>query len=176
MKRYHPLLVSLHWILALMIGMGLIMGGNVLSATPNADPQKLLFLKIHMSAGMVILVLTLVRLLTRLLTEKPPAADTGNRALNILGAATHYVFYLIIIAMAGSGLAIANMAGLIDIVFGASGTPLPESFDEFAPRMAHGAISTLLTLLIAGHVAAFAYHQFVLEDKLFSRMWFGARR
>lgn len=77
--------------------------------------------------------------------------------------------------MAGSGLATANMAGLPEIVFGGSGA-LPATFDDLPPRIAHGVLGAILTLLIAGHVAAFIYHQFVRKDHLFSRMWFGRRR
>jgi len=176
MKRYHPFLVVLHWLLAVMIIMGLVMGGNVLSATPNTDPQKLLYLKMHMSAGILILVLMLVRLVIRFMTAKPPHADIGNGLLNKLGSATHYFFYLVVILMAGSGFAIANMAGLPDIVFGGSGVALPESFSEYPPRIAHGVLGVVLTLLIVGHVLAFLYHQFIRKDDLFSRMWFGQRR
>lgn len=175
MKRYHPLLVILHWLLAIMIIIGLVMGGSVLSATPNSDPEKLFFLKMHMSAGIIILALMVIRFIVRFFTTKPPHADIGNSLLNKLGAMTHYLFYGVVILMAGSGLAIANMAGLPDIVFGGSGAALPESFDEFAPRMAHGALSVVLMLLIAGHVLAFLYHQYVRKDGLFSRMWFGKR-
>ncbi len=40
---------------------------------------------------------------------------------------------------------------------------------------AHGVIATLLGLLIAAHVAAGLYHQFIRKDGLFGRMWFGDR-
>lgn len=176
MKRYHPFLVVLHWLLALMIIMGLIMGGNVLSATPNDDPQKLIYLKIHMGMGMLILALMLIRLITRFMTQTPPHADIGNSLLNKVGVATHYLFYLVVILMAGSGLAIANMAGLPEIVFGGSGAALPADFSEYPPRLAHGILSVVLGLLIIGHIAAFVYHQFIRKDGLFSRMWFGQRR
>lgn len=175
MRRYHPILVVFHWLLAIMIIIGLVMGGSVLSETPNSDPEKLFFLKMHMSAGLIILTLMVVRLIIRFSTKKPPHADIGNTLLNKLGVATHYLFYLIVILMGVSGIAIANLAGLPDIVFGGSGTALPTSFDEFPPRMAHGALSIILKLLIAGHIAAFIYHQFVRRDSLFSRMWFGKR-
>lgn len=175
MKRYHPLLVILHWLLAVMIILGLVMGGNVLADTPNSEPQKLFYLKMHMSMGIIILVLMIVRLVIRLLTKKPSHADIGNTIINKLGLMTHYLFYLIVILMAGSGLAIANMAGLPDIVFGGSGAALPVNFDAYPPRIAHGILGFVLTLVIAGHVLAFLYHQFVRKDGLFSRMWFGKR-
>ena len=175
MTRYHPVLVILHWLLALMIILGLIMGSQVLSATPNSDPDKLFYLKMHMSMGLIILVLMVIRLIIRFFTAKPPRADIGSNLLNWLGHATHYVFYLIVIALCLSGLATANMAGVPDNVFGSSDLPLPPSFDAYPPRAAHGALAFLLMLVIAGHVAAFLYHQFVRKDSLFSRMWFGSR-
>ncbi len=175
MKRYHPLLVALHWVLAIMIIMGLVMGKNVLSATPNTDPEKLFYLKMHMSAGIVILVLMSVRFIVRLFSAKPPHADIGNTLLNKLGTTTHYLFYVVVILMAGSGLATANLAGLPEIVFGGSSAALPADFSEYPPRIAHGILGTVLLLLIVGHVLAFLYHQFVRKDSLFSRMWFGRR-
>lgn len=175
MKRYHPLLVVLHWLLALMIIAGLFMGKNVLSATANTDPEKLFFLKMHMSAGIVILLLMSARFVVRLFTAKPAHADIGNNLLNKLGSMTHYLFYLVVVLMAASGIAIAQLAGLPEIVFGGSGAALPEDFSEFPPRIAHGVLSSVLLLLIFGHVLAFLFHQFVRKDALFSRMWFGER-
>ncbi len=175
LQRYHPLLVILHWLLALMIIVGLIMGGAVLSATPNSNPDKLFFLKMHMGAGMAILVLMVIRLIVRLFTKKPPHADIGNELVNKLGVMAHYAFYLFVFLVAGSGIAISLQAGLPDIVFGGSGAPLPETFDQYPPRMAHGLLTLVLKLIILGHVAAFVWHQFVRKDRLFTRMWFGKR-
>ncbi|MEW8459711.1 MAG: cytochrome b/b6 domain-containing protein [Candidatus Thiodiazotropha endolucinida] len=175
MRRYHPALVLLHWLLAIMIVAGLVMGTNVLNATPNDAPEKLFYLKMHMSMGIIIFILMTVRLGIRFFTAKPPAADIGNRLFNKLGIATHYLFYLVVILMGASGFATANMAGLPEIVFGNSGAPLVSTFDDFPPRIAHGVLSQLLLILIIGHVLAFLYHQYVRKDSLFSRMWFGRR-
>lgn len=175
MKRYHPALVVLHWLLAAMIIGGLIMGGQVLAKTPNDDPAKMLSLTMHMSVGISILVLMVVRLGVRLMTRKPPHADIGNALLNKGAIAAHYALYAVVIAMGVSGLAIANAAGLPAIVFGGSGDPLPADFNDIAPRAAHGMLSILLALVIASHVLAALYHQYVRKDSLFSRMWFGGR-
>ena len=117
-RRYHPVLVTLHWLLAVLIIGGLIMGGNVLAETPYDDPFKLTALRMHMGIGIAILVLMLVRLLVRVTTKKPPHADIGNDLLNRGSVAAHWAFYILVIAMCASGLAIANMAGLPAIVFG----------------------------------------------------------
>ncbi|MES9926350.1 MAG: cytochrome b/b6 domain-containing protein [Candidatus Thiodiazotropha endolucinida] len=175
MRRYHPAMVILHWLLAVMIVAGLIMGTNVLSATPNDAPEKLFYLKMHMSMGIIIFILMTLRLGIRFFTAKPPAADIGYSLFNKLGTATHYLFYLVVILMGASGLAIASMAGLPEIVFGNSGASLVSTFDDFPPRIAHGVLSKVLLILIVGHVSAFLYHQYVRKDNLFSRMWFGRR-
>ncbi len=175
MTRYHPLLVALHWILALMVIVGLVMGGRVLAETANTDPAKLFSLRMHMSLGMVIGVLMLIRLGTRLFTTKPPHADIGNATLNKLGQAAHWGLYALVFGMVASGIGISLMAGLPDIVFGGSGAPLPADFSAFPPRAAHGLLATLLGLTILGHVGAALYHQFVRRDRLLSRMWFDKR-
>lgn len=176
MTRYHPLLVALHWLLAIMIVVGLVMGGQVLAQTPNSDPAKLFSLRMHMSLGMVIGALMLIRLVTRMFTAKPPHADIGHPAVNKLGQAAHWVLYALVFGMVASGIGISLLAGLPDIVFGGSGAALPADFSAFPPRAAHGVISTLLGLTILGHVAAALYHQFVRRDGLFSRMSFGDRK
>ena len=175
MKRYHPVLVSLHWLLAFLIVGGLVAGGLGLANTPNSDPFKLFSLKMHMSIGTGILVLMVGRLVVRFLTKKPPHADIGNEWLNKGAIAAHYLLYAVVIAMAASGLAIAKEAGLFDIVFGGSGEPLPVDFSHIAPRAAHGVLAIVLSLTIIGHVLAALYHQYMRKDSLFSRMWFGGR-
>jgi cytochrome b561 len=64
-SRYHPLLVGLHWLLALMVIAALALGALVLVDIPNSDPMKIDALRQHMTAGVLILALMLVRLLVR---------------------------------------------------------------------------------------------------------------
>jgi cytochrome b561 len=175
MKRYHPVLVTLHWLLALMIVGALGFGLFVLHETPNSDPEKLVLLKMHMIAGLSILALMLIRLVLRHATNRPPAADTGFPLLNRIVTPMHYLLYIAVIVMAGSGLATSKAAGLRDIVFDGSGAPLPKDFHHIAAHEVHETMALVLILLIAGHIAAALYHQFIRKDELFSRMWFGNR-
>ena len=64
-SRYHPLLVTLHWVLAVLIIAALTIGFFVLAATPNANPQKIGVLRIHMAGGMLILALMVIRFIVR---------------------------------------------------------------------------------------------------------------
>ena len=175
MQRYHPLLVTLHWLLALMILGGLFAGNFILAPTANDDPFKLTSLMMHMSMGIAILVLMLIRIIVRLRTEKPAPAETGTPALDRLGGIVHWTLYLAVIALATSGVATSIQAGLPAIVFGGSGEPLPEDFTVYQPRVAHGILATIVGLLIFLHIAAALWHQFVRRDGLISRMWYGRR-
>lgn len=176
MKRYQPILVMLHWSLAALLIGALVMGGQVLAKTPNSDPEKMLSLQMHMSAGLLILGLMILRLLVRVMTKKPARADVGSAMLNKAAIGTHHLMYLLVIVTGISGVGIAIAAGLPAIVFGGSGAPLPADFNDLAARMVHGVTTKLLALLIVLHVLAAIYHQFIRKDALFSRMWFGKRQ
>jgi len=73
MKKYHLLLVTLHWILVPLLMLSLIMGGNVLDHIPNDSPEKIDALKGHMIIGFIIVSLMLLRFVTRLFTKKTTA-------------------------------------------------------------------------------------------------------
>jgi cytochrome b561 len=175
MTRYHPALVALHWVLAILILIGLFGGTFVLDPLPEDHPFKIEGLQGHMTVGIAILVLMLVRLFVRVRTTHPPEADIGNPLMNRLARYAHWAMYALIFAMLGSGIAMSVLGGLPPIVFGGSGEHLP-NLDDLPPRAAHGFFATVLMLLIVGHIAAALYHQFVRKDGLLRRMWFGARR
>jgi cytochrome b561 len=106
-------------------------------------------------------------------TLSPAPALTGNQALNLLGKAAHLGLYVLVFAMAASGMATALQAGLPEIVFGGSGAVLPESFAIYVPRLVHGWIAKLLVILVGLHVLGVVYHQLFLKDRLLSRMTWG---
>ena len=175
MKRYHPFLVSLHWLSAIMILVALILGGPSLAEIPNENPDKMFGLTGHMIWGLTIGGLMITRLLMRVFAKSPPHADAGNTALNSGAKLAHLGMYALVFSMVGSGIALAYSAGLFSIVFGGSGAPLPPSFSIFTARTVHGIIAAVLLILIGLHVAGWAYHQFYLRDRVISRMWFGKR-
>jgi cytochrome b561 len=174
-SRYHPLLVTLHWLLAALILAMLGAGFFLLAAMPNSDPQKIGILLIHMSAGMFILALMIIRFIVRMSTARPAQATTGHRLPDRIAPLTHYGFYLLVALMAGSGLATAILAGLNRSVFQGTGEPLPSSFAIYPTFVAHGYLALLLIGLIALHLLAALYHQFSRKDGLLRRMWFGRR-
>jgi cytochrome b561 len=173
--RYHPLLVTLHWLLAALIFAMLGIGFFTLAGMSNAAPEKIAILLIHMSTGMLIVALMFVRLLLRMWTASPPTATAGSASLDRIARLIHYGFYILVFAMAATGLATAISAGLNRSVFQGSGQPLPASFASYPTFTAHFYLACLLVGLFLMHSVGALYHQFFLKDELFRRMWFGRR-
>jgi cytochrome b561 len=172
--RYHPFLVVIHWLLAVLIVSALALGALVMVRIPNSDPMKIEAVRSHMIGGSLILILMLVRLFVRVGTAHPAAAATGNSTLDRIARLSHRLLYVLVLGQAGSGLFLALQAGLPDIVFAGNGA-LPAHFWVFPVRSVHYAISRLLMALIALHVTGAVYHTLVLRDGLLRRMWFGRR-
>ena len=173
-SRYQPLLVLMHWLMALMVPIALAGGALVLVKIPNTDPSKVEALRQHMAGGILLLTLMLIRWALRMTTAHPPLASTGNSVLDRMAWLSHRLIYLLVLGQAGSGLYLALQADLPAIVLGGHGA-LPADFWVFPMRTVHYAISRLLMAAIALHVTGALYHTFVLRDGLLRRMWFGKR-
>jgi cytochrome b561 len=172
--RYHPLLVVMHWLMALLIFIALAGGALVLVKIPNTDPMKVEGLRYHMIGGVLLLVLMQARLVIRIRTAHPVRASTNSSVLDRVAWFSHRLFYVLVLGQAGSGLYLALQAGLPNVVFGGHGA-LPANFWVFPVRSVHYVISRLLMVLITAHVVGALYHTFILRDGLLHRMWFGKR-
>ncbi|HUI87166.1 MAG TPA: cytochrome b/b6 domain-containing protein [Anaerolineales bacterium] len=127
-KRYHPVLVTLHWLVALLVFLDLYIGyfyirPIILSGGGGVRGTDAM-LKIHMAAGIAILVLIVARFVIRLSTRKPVPADAGFKILNVLARAVHYALYFFVFAMTIVGLVFALQTNRLQAAFlGATGGP-----------------------------------------------------
>lgn len=170
--RYHPLLVALHWLLAVLIIGNLAGGLLVLDQLADTDPEKLKLLRLHMAGGLAVLGLMLVRIATRFATARPrPAHEAGP--LRWLAAASHGLLYVLALAMAVTGLGMAQLAGLFPILEGKA-VALPTDWSTIAPHAGHEAFARVILAVLVLHVAGWAYHA-ARRDGLSARMWFGRR-
>jgi cytochrome b561 len=175
-SRYHPLLVTLHWLLAVLIFAALAMGFFAVAPTPNSTPWKIDVLRVHMAGGALILALMVIRLGVRMMTSKPATATTGRPALDRIAPFVHYGFYILVFLIVATGFTTAILSGLNEIVFDGRGRPLPDDLSIYPTRVAHRYVALLLTSLAALHVLAVIYHQVGREDGVLRRMSFSDRR
>jgi cytochrome b561 len=172
-SRYHPLLVALHWILAVLIMAALTLGALVMVKIPNTSPMKFEALRSHMLGSTLILVLMLVRLIVRMRTRHPTAASAGHPLLDRLAWTSHRLLYGAVLGMAASGWLMALQSGLPGILF--DGGTLPADFWVYPIRTVHYLFSRMLMALIALHIIGALYHTLLLRDGLLKRMLFGRR-
>jgi len=173
-SRYHPLLVVLHWLLAVLVVAALTLGALVMAKLPNSDPMKLEALRSHMFGGALILTLMLVRLFVRTRTAHPPVATTGSSLLDKVAWASHRLFYVLITGMVASGAIMVFQTGLFEIAYGGHGA-LPPDLWVYPIRSVHYLVSRFLMVLIALHITGALYHALILKDGLLHRMAFGRR-
>lgn len=170
-KRYHPAHVTIHWLMALLVVMMLGIGKFAMPGVSPQDPQKVMMLQSHTFIGGAIAVMLIIRVVLLFTTKRPAPADAGNAILNWVGKAVHVLLYVLLIGMAVSGLGLFQMANLPAVFSGAQ--PYPPNFFDYLPRGGHGLFSWLLLALVALHVGAALFHQFIRKDNLLARMWFG---
>lgn len=175
--RHHPLLVALHWLTGLMLLLALAMGTFALAPMPLDAPGKVGALKGHMSFGVLLGVLMLVRLVVHGLTVKnvEPTPSSGSAAKDALAKVVHVGLYALVFAMVASGMATSLSTGLSEVVWGTAGGTVPANLREVAPRIAHGWIAKGIGLLVLLHVAGALLRHVVNKDGTLGRMWFGKR-
>ncbi len=174
MKRYHILLVIIHWIMAIMLIMAITGGQMFLGQLTGNTLERQQALGGHILFGLILGSLLIIRLITRLTSTRPVKATTGNDFLDKLGVWTHWGLYVLVGFMVLTGLSTALLSGIFPLVYGGE-VEIPDDLSSYPTRMVHSIFSLLLAALMILHVLAAFYHQFVLKDNLISRMWFGKR-
>jgi cytochrome b561 len=173
-KRYHPALVSLHWIVAILIFATVLFAGEEGEGGRALSVGGFPPIGIHMILGITTLVLLTIRLIVRWLTKHPDWASTGTPLLDLVGKLTHFGLYFFTYSITITGIVMASQRGLFAHVFGL-GTAAASGFGRrgFSIGAFHGLSWALLFLLILLHVGAAFYHQFLKKDNLLGRMWYG---
>jgi cytochrome b561 len=193
-KRYHPIHVTLHWLIALGVFYNLYLGIFIFSERSRGGFQ---YRPIHMAVGITLLVLLLVRLGMRFAVKRPADATAGFKLLDIIAKIVHYGLYLTVLIVTVLGVTFTSQSGMLQSTFTGSqpefnGPPPgfePPAQGEFQgrpggggpggsqspARMFHGSFGYLLALLVTIHILAALFHQFIRRDNLLARMWYGSR-
>lgn len=139
-KRYHPALVTLHWLMALLVFINLYLGIVVFEGRSTDFQMQNLLVTVHMAVGITVIVLLIVRFFLRIKTHKPAGATAGNRFFDWLAKFVHYGLYLTVLAVTVLGLVFSLQTGRFQTAFlGAEnrfGPPmgnLPANNGEFTP-------------------------------------------
>ena len=174
-KSYSAIARLLHWLIAFLI-IGQIIGGWLM--THEGLPEGMIYdaFQLHKSFGFLVLVLSLVRLVWRLM-HRPPPLPAGMKGWEIfVSKITHVVFYGLMIGLPLTGWihVSASPLEIPTVVFGTIPVPhLPVPVDGAFSELFGGfheflAFATLG--LLALHVGAALKHHFVEKDDVLVRM------
>jgi cytochrome b561 len=169
-SHYGSVAIAIHWTSAAAIVFTFAAG---LAAANIEDPARVApVLFTHVGLGLLVLVLTLLRIVWWLAADRHPTPLPNQPAWQMaLASIVHTTIYVAILLMASSGIATLALSGAVPQLL--SGAPLPD-LSQLPPRIAHGIMSRLLLALLVVHIAAAVYHQWVRGDRLLSRMGIGA--
>jgi cytochrome b561 len=169
--RYGAVARAMHWVTALAIFA--MIGSGLAAEAASGEPGAVNILRFHVVTGVAVLVLTVLRILWWVFADTRPA-DTARmpRWQAYAAHGVHCAFYVVIILLGSSGIAMIALSGAGAVLLGSETGALP-LFEDFLPRGPHGLFAWALIGLVVLHIAAALYHQFVIKDRLLGRMGVG---
>ena len=168
-NNYGTVAVIIHWLSALII-IGLILSGFRASGVED-NLAKAGFLRVHVSLGITVLILTVARIAWWYFADKKPEPAQMPNWQSRISKLTHVLFYVVILGMAVSGIGMIVLSEAATIIFSHDASNLPNFFD-YKPRTPHGIGARFILLLLIFHVGGALYHHFYKKDGLLKRMWF----
>ena len=186
-QRYTTIAIALHWLIAAAI-IGMIALGWIMTGLPTATPaergQQFTLFQLHKSIGVTILLLSVARVVWRLMNPPPPEPQMPALQAG-LAKLVHISLYVLIIVMPLSGwiMVSASPTGVDTILYktvhwphlpGLSTLSLETKKQLQDPlEFLHSKLAWVIIVLLGLHVAGALKHQFVDKDQLLARMWPG---
>lgn len=179
-SQYDSISMIIHWVTALLLTFMLVFGEELMDAGKEAGELgeglgSTFGPSLHVTTGVTILVLTLLRILWRLSHKAPPYPATMKPYEVKVARTVHGLFYLLLIGLpltgwlAFGGLVAEEPAMSAVRVFGAFPVPAsPLTLAEF--KDVHAIGSNIAIALAILHVLAGLKHQFVDGDGVFRRI------
>lgn len=164
---------AFHWGTALLVAASAPVG-LIANAMERGPTERALF-DVHFALGALIFLLVSARILWRFADPAPPPpSGLGSRTV-LAARLAHLAIYAALLAMIASGYVIQiHMRPALDL-FGLVSLPRPfEPGEDESLRAAawyvHRYAFRLLLVLLALHIAAALWHQFVRRDGVLRRM------
>jgi cytochrome b561 len=171
-QKYGTVAILLHWTVATCIVFAVTLG--LYMGSLDRGDAKDLILGIHKSVGLTILLLTCGRALWRLTHPAPPLPTTISPLQQRLAHVTHALLYAIAVTMPITGYIAVAARGRGTDFLGVLPVPFLVPLDRILAHNAetiHVYSQFVLYALVAAHVGAALYHQFIARDDVLRRMW-----
>ncbi|MGM0767889.1 MAG: cytochrome b [Pseudomonadota bacterium] len=165
----------LHWVMALMV-LTLLPVGLWMASRAEADIWGALtntLYSLHKAIGFSVLLLMILRIVVKVRVKSPPYPDEMPRTLQLAATSVHHLLYVLLVVTPLFGWAGVTAYPALDIIEGVQlpAMPFVPQDEELAGRLfyIHGWLAIILSVLIAGHIAA-ALRHLLRKDGIFQRM------
>lgn len=161
----------LHWLTAVLIFSALFIGFVMVNSVGSYASLRV----VHMTLGVVILAVVVVRAANRFTHRVPRLPETVGWVEHKLVVGSELALYTLMVAQPLVGWAMVSASGQPVIIFGSLRLPRIAPFDAdlyFILRQTHSVLAYTLVAVIAAHVSAVLLHTLTLRDGMLSRMTF----
>ncbi len=169
--RYIRTARTLHWLMALLLPILLVLGFYMHDLP--FSPEKLKLYAWHKWAGITALVLVVIRLAVRIGNPPPPLPEHMSRAAQAAANAGHLMLYALMLTIPLSGWLMSSAKGFQTVWFGV--LPLPDLLNKDKAigdllAVMHQSLNIVLAAMLSGHILLTLKHQFINRDNLLLRM------
>jgi cytochrome b561 len=165
----------LHWLTAVLIFSALLIGFVMV----NSIDFYASLVRAHMTLGVLILSVVVVRAANRLTHRPPELPDTVGWIEREVIVSSELLLYALMLAQPLVGWAMVSAGGQPVVVLGSLRLPRIAPFDAdlyFVLRQTHSLLAYALVAVIAAHVCAVLWHTLACRDGMLSRMTYSRRR
>ena len=161
---------SFHWLVVVLLAIEFAVGWLMPGIDESVTPAQLM--NFHMSFGIAILAVMFLRFVWRFkqpVFAKEPGTPHWQEAI---GSLTHYLLYIVVIALPLTGWWLASAHGWPVTLFNLFTLPplVSGSGTEQLADVVHIGTGVVVLGLIGLHVLAALYHYFILKDRVLQRM------
>ena len=171
--RYRRIVMWIHWITAIVVIMQFYIGFTF-HDLPRGTPERAFVFGWHKTWGAVILILALARLAVRLMNPPPPYPSDFPIWRRFIAVWNHRLFYLLLLALPLTGIAASSGRaedGWIKLQMGLAIPAMPGIPKENEFHEVHEVLVWVMLALMAFHLSAALWNQFVDRGAVAGRMW-----
>lgn len=165
----------LHWLTAILIFSTLFIGFVMVNSIGSYSA----LVGIHMTLGVTILCIVVVRATNRFTHRMPKLPETVGWVEHKLVVGSELGLYALMLAQPLVGWAMVSATGRSVVIFESVRLPRIAPFDAdlfFVLRQTHSVLAYALVAVIAAHISAVLLHTLTLRDGMLSRMAFSRHR
>ena len=173
----------MHWLTALLFLASYVSVYYRYWFTEDKTPENWHVLQLHLSVGMIIGVLVVLRIIWKIMNRSPDP-EPGTRLEHLAAEMGHYALYAVMVAMPLTGYLgtganseyffLFDIPSFKDTALFEAWFALDMTFEEFEEPIdfIHKDIlgAWVVWLLILGHVLAALYHHFIRGDRTLRKM------